>query len=251
MQPLLRKALGALHGRIHDVIHPTTSAKAPRRVTRKKADSGESITTPVSAPDSRSLTVLREAAAHCRDCPLWKDATQTVFGEGRKAARIMLIGEQPGDREDLAGKPFVGPAGQMLDRALEQAGVERTATYVTNAVKHFKFEPRGKRRIHKTPNELEITACHQWLARELRAIEPELVIALGGTAARAVFGRATAIGKNRGHIISSQPVLPDMMTDVLVTVHPSYLLRVPDGDRDDAYAQFVADLKLASKYAPA
>ena len=181
---------------------------------------------------------------------MWRNATQTVFGEGRSTARIVFVGEQPGDREDLAGKPFVGPAGQLLDRALEQAGVNREATYVTNAVKHFKFEPRGKRRIHKKPNEQEIAACHQWLDQELRTIEPELIVALGATAARAVFGKATAIGKNRGHIISKPSLDFDIDADVLVTVHPSYLLRVPDEDRETAFAQFVDDLKLARKYAP-
>jgi DNA polymerase len=201
---------------------------------------------------SSSIAALRDEAMHCRACPLWKNATQTVFGEGRATARIVLIGEQPGDREDLMGKPFVGPAGLLLDRALEQAGVERKATYVTNAVKHFKFEPRGKRRIHKKPNEQEISVCqHQWLDQELRIIEPELVIALGATAARAVFGRATAIGKNRGHIIKGATLATEISTDVLVTVHPSYLLRVPDEDRELAFKQFVDDLKLARKYAPA
>jgi DNA polymerase len=183
---------------------------------------------------------------------LWKNATQTVFGAGRATARIVFVGEQPGDREDLAGKPFVGPAGQLLDRALQQAGVNRAATYVTNAVKHFKFEPRGKRRIHKKPNEQEISICsQQWLDQELHAIEPELIVALGATAARAVFGKATAIGKNRGHIISKPALGSEVAADVLVTVHPSYLLRVPDKDRDAAFAEFVDDLKLARKYAPA
>jgi DNA polymerase len=207
------------------------------------------VSTPV--PTRSSLTALREEAKHCRACPLWKNATQTVFGEGRATSRIVLVGEQPGDREDLAGKPFVGPAGQLLDRALQAAGVDRRLTYVTNAVKHFKFEPRGKRRLHKKPVEQEIAACHRWLDRELQVIEPELIVALGATAARAVFGRATAIGKNRGHIISGVPLATAVASDVLVTVHPSFLLRVPDEDRDAAFAQFVDDLKLARKYAPA
>lgn len=182
---------------------------------------------------------------------MWKIGTQTVFGTGPATARIVLIGEQPGDREDLTGKPFVGPAGQLLNRALQQAGVDRDATYVTNAVKHFKFEPRGKRRIHKKPNEQEIAACrHEWLDQELRIIQPELVVALGATAARAVFGRATAIGKNRGHIIDGAPLASEITADVLVTVHPSYLLRVQDENRDTAFAQFVDDLRLARKYAP-
>lgn len=201
---------------------------------------------------SRSIAALREEAQHCRACPLWKNATQAVFGEGRVTARIVLIGEQPGDREDLAGKPFVGPAGKLLDRALQKAGVERAATYVTNAVKHFKFEPRGKRRIHKKPSDQEISACqHQWLDQELRLIEPELVVAMGATAARAVFGKATAIGKNRGHVIKDATLANELTVDVLVTVHPSYLLRVPEEDRDSAFAEFVADLKLAKQYVPA
>jgi uracil-DNA glycosylase len=197
----------------------------------------------------RSLAEVREQAAHCRDCPLWKHATQTVFGVGGRSARIMLVGEQPGDQEDRTGKPFVGPAGKLLDRALTDAAIDRKATYVTNAVKHFKFEPRGKRRIHKKPSELEIRACHQWLERELALVRPALVVALGATAARAVFGRATAVEKNRGHIIAGAQTKNALDADLLVTVHPSFLLRVPDEDRDAAYARFVADLKLIRPYA--
>ena len=195
-----------------------------------------------------SLAEVREQAAHCRDCPLWKNATQTVFGAGPASARVVLVGEQPGDQEDLAGKPFVGPAGRLLDRALLDAAIDRKATYVTNAVKHFKFEPRGKRRIHKKPSELEIGACHQWLERELALVRPALVVALGATAARAVFGRTTAIGKNRGRILAGDQAKHPVDADLLVTVHPSFLLRVPDEDRDEAYASFVADLKLIAPY---
>jgi len=198
---------------------------------------------------SRSLAAVREQAAHCRDCPLWKNATQTVFGAGPRAARIVLVGEQPGDQEDRAGEPFVGPAGRLLDRALTDAAVDRKATYVTNAVKHFKFEPRGKRRIHKKPNELEISACHQWLEREIELIHPALIVALGATAARAVFGRATAVEKNRGHVIPGAQAKTALAADVLVTVHPSFLLRVPDEDRAAAYERFVHDLKLIRPYA--
>ena len=196
----------------------------------------------------RSLAEVAEQAAHCRDCPLWKDATQTVFGAGRKSARIMFVGEQPGDQEDRAGKPFVGPAGKLLDRALADAAIDRKTTYVTNAVKHFKWEPRGKRRIHKKPNELEIKACHQWLDRELALVRPALVVALGATAARAVLGRATAIEKNRGRIIAGAQAKTPLDADLLVTVHPSFLLRVPEEDRDEAYERFVADLKLIRPY---
>ncbi|HWK73011.1 MAG TPA: UdgX family uracil-DNA binding protein [Povalibacter sp.] len=200
-----------------------------------------------AVPIRDSLDAARAEALHCRACPLWKDATQTVFGEGRASARILLVGEQPGDQQDLAGRPFVGPAGRLLDRALQEAGIERKATYVTNAVKHFKFEQRGKRRLHRKPNSLEINACHPWLERELTLIAPSLVVALGATAARAVFGRATAIEKNRGRIIRANGHAPDL-PDVLVTVHPSYLLRVPDEDRAAAYQQLLTDLKLVRPY---
>jgi len=198
--------------------------------------------------DEDSLPAVREQAAHCRACPLWKDATQTVFGMGSQRARVLLVGEQPGDQEDRAGEPFVGPAGKLLDRALTDAAVDRKATYVTNAVKHFKFELRGKRRIHKKPNELEISACHQWLERELALIRPALIVALGATAARAIFGRTTAIEKNRGHVITAEQASLSHDADVLVTVHPSFLLRVPDEDRAAAYERFVADLKLIRPY---
>jgi DNA polymerase len=198
--------------------------------------------------DEDSLPAVREQAAHCRACPLWKNATQTVFGAGSQRARVLLIGEQPGDQEDRSGEPFVGPAGKLLDRALTDAAIDRKATYVTNAVKHFKFELRGKRRIHKKPNELEISACHQWLERELALVRPALIVALGATAARAVFGRTTAIEKNRGHVIKAEQAQRGDDADVLVTVHPSFLLRVPDEDRAAAYERFVADLKLIRPY---
>jgi probable DNA metabolism protein len=185
---------------------------------------------------------LREEAADCRACHLYKHATQTVFGEGRQTARIMLVGEQPGDKEDLAGKPFVGPAGQMLDRALEEAGIDRRKVYVTNAVKHFKFVPRGKIRLHQKPNTPEIRACRQWYERELAAIKPELVVAMGATAAQSVFGKITPINKNRGRPID----LADG-TRALVTVHPSYLLRLPDAEaKAREYRRFVQDLEMAA-----
>jgi DNA polymerase len=179
---------------------------------------------------------------------LWQHATQTVFGEGPQSAHIVFVGEQPGDQEDIAGKPFVGPAGQLFDRALTQAGIDRKLTYVTNAVKHFKFEPRGKRRIHKKPSELEVTACSQWLRHELQLIEPKIVVALGATAARALFGRAVAVGENRGTILAARaPGAPD----ILITVHPSYLLRVPLEQRDAEYSRFVNDLRLVAPHASA
>jgi DNA polymerase len=208
----------------------------------------EQVRAPSKTAVDRSLAQVQAQAARCRDCPLWKHATQTVFGAGRRSSRIVFVGEQPGDQEDRVGKPFVGPAGRLLDRALADAAIDRKATYVTNAVKHFKWEPRGKRRIHKKPSELEIGACHQWLERELALIRPALIVALGATAARAIFGRATAIEKNRGHIIAGDLAKTPLDADLLVTVHPSFLLRVPNEDRDAAYARFVADLKLIRPY---
>jgi probable DNA metabolism protein len=189
-----------------------------------------------------SIEALREEALGCRACPLWKDATQTVFGEGPEAAQVMLVGEQPGDKEDLAGKPFVGPAGQMLDRALKEAGVDRDKVYVTNAVKHFKFVPRGKIRLHQKPNTPEIKACRQWYERELASIKPDLVVAMGATAAQSVLGKITPIGKSRGRLIDLEDG-----TKALVTVHPSYLLRLPDEDaRAREYERFVDDLKIVA-----
>jgi len=191
-------------------------------------------------PQDSSLQSLRLRAQHCRDCPLWEKATQTVFGEGPQSARIVFVGEQPGDQEDLAGRPFVGPAGKLFDAALAEAGIDRKLAYVTNAVKHFKFEPRGKRRIHKKPSELEVAACSQWLRQELQLMDAKVVVALGATAARALFGRAIAVGENRGTIVSGRaPGAPG----ILVTVHPSYLLRVPDDRRDAEYSRFVSDLR--------
>jgi uracil-DNA glycosylase family protein len=198
--------------------------------------------TATSPPSAGSLKTLREEATNCRGCPLWKDATQTVFGEGPQHAQIMLIGEQPGDKEDLAGKPFVGPAGQMLDRALEEAGIDRSKVYVTNAVKHFKFLGRGKFRLHQKPNTSEIRACRQWYERELRSIKPMLVVAMGATAAQSVFGKTTPINKNRGHLIDLEDGIK-----ALVTVHPSYLLRLPDAQaKAQEYERFINDLKIAA-----
>jgi len=193
------------------------------------------------------LATLRAEASDCRACHLWKDATQTVFGEGPGHAPIMLVGEQPGDKEDLAGKPFVGPAGQILNRALDEAGIDRDKVYVTNVVKHFKFVPRGKIRLHQKPNTPEIKACRQWYERELAAVRPALVVAMGATAAQSVFGKITQIGKNRGHLIDLAEAGVD--TKALVTVHPSYLLRLPDAEaKEREYANFVKDMKLAASF---
>jgi DNA polymerase len=197
--------------------------------------------------DIVSLKVLREAEAHCRRCSLYKYATQVVPGEGAAHAKLMLVGEQPGNDEDLAGEPFVGPAGRMLDRALNDAGIERKKTFVTNAVKHFKFEQRGKRRLHKRPDPNEIDACRLWQEFERKLVRPRLVVALGATAARSLLGRVTTISKVRG----TPQILPDG-GECLVTIHPSYLLRMTDDDDAKAeYVRFVADLKQAAELAAA
>lgn len=191
-----------------------------------------------------ALSALRKEAAACTRCALFRHATQTVFGEGPADAELIFVGEQPGDQEDIAGKPFVGPAGKVLDRALDDAGIERATVYVTNAVKHFKFEPRGKRRIHSKPNASEIQACRWWIEREFEAIKPAFVVALGATAAQALTGRAVTISRLRGRETEL------LGARGLITVHPSYLLRIPDERAKEAeYKKFVADLKLAKRLA--
>jgi uracil-DNA glycosylase family protein len=189
---------------------------------------------------ARTLDQLRKDAKRCKDCPLWANATQTVFGEGDPHARVMLVGEQPGDAEDRKGHPFVGPAGQLLDRALEAARVDRDHVYVTNAVKHFKWEARGKRRLHKTPAQREIDACRQWLEGELAAVKPRLVVCLGATAAKAVIGPHFKVSTMRGKLVES-PLAPR----VFATFHPSALLRLRDpAEKDAAFRQLVGDLSL-------
>jgi uracil-DNA glycosylase len=188
-----------------------------------------------------TIAALRDEAARCTRCPLYKNATQTVFGEGPPDARIVMVGEQPGDQEDIQGRPFVGPAGKLLDRALEEAGIDRSTVYVTNAVKHFKFEPRGKKRIHKKPETPEIEACNWWLERELAVVKPELVVALGGTAGQALYGRAVKVLSERGRI-SDDP----RGFRLLLTVHPSMILRVPDAAKESAFRDFIRDLKKAA-----
>jgi len=200
---------------------------------------------PAPVPDTSSLNEVREAARDCTACHLYKRATQTVFGEGPKRAPIMLVGEQPGDYEDVAGKPFVGPAGKILDRALAEAGINRDEVYVTNAVKHFKWEPRGKRRIHQKPNSREIAACRPWMEAEMGLVKPKLVICLGSTAGQAFFGLSFRVTRERGKVLSSK-----LAPKVVATVHPSSLLRQPDEvSRDREYAHFVVDLKTALKAA--
>lgn len=199
------------------------------------------------ASDAGVLAHLKESAAGCRDCPLWENATRLVFGEGPPDAPLMLVGEQPGDKEDIAGQPFVGPAGLLLDRALRDAGIDRESAYVTNAVKHFKFALRGKRRLHQKPSVVEVNACHQWLEREMEAIRPATIIALGATAARSVFRREMKIGVNRGRIIAVTPTISG-----LITAHPSSLLRILDEDaRAQGYQRLVADLAVARASLPA
>jgi DNA polymerase len=189
-------------------------------------------------PDRPTLPALRSAAAGCRACPLWERGTQTVFGEGPPLAEVMLVGEQPGNEEDLSGRPFVGPAGRLLDRALEAAGIDRRSVYVTNAVKHFKWEPRGKRRIHQKPVAREIRACRPWLDAELALVRPRAVVCLGATAAQALLGRTFRVTEHRGQLVAS-PLAPLVMA----TVHPSSILRAPDEQaRRTELARLVEDL---------
>ena len=195
-------------------------------------------------PDSLSLPRLVAAAAKCEGCDLYQHATQTVFGEGPVEARVVMVGEQPGDQEDRAGKPFVGPAGRLMDKALVEAGVARNLVYVTNAVKHFKFEERGKRRIHGKPTATEVFACFPWLEAELTVIRPELVICLGATAAQALLGRSFRLTQHRGEIFSHR-----LAPQVMATVHPSALLRAPDRERAAVeYQHFVQDLALIPRH---
>src|SRR6266704_3807604 len=190
-------------------------------------------------PERKSLKAFREAAADCKGCDLWERATQTVFGEGARRAEVLLVGEQPGNEEDLAGKPFVGPAGRLLDDALLEAGIDRAQTYVTNVVKHFKWEPRGKRRIHKKPNAREVAACRPWLEAEISLVKPKVIVCLGATAAQALLGPQFRVSKQRGQFIEST-----LAPYIVATVHPSSILRAPDDEtRRDERRRFVDDLK--------
>ena len=194
-------------------------------------------------PERRNLSALREAAMGCRGCHLWRGATQTVFGEGRKASRLMLVGEQPGDKEDRAGEPFVGPAGRELDRGLEAAGIERADAYVTNVVKHFKFEERGRRRIHQTPKRFEIDACKPWLEEELQAVKPEALVLLGATAAKALLGSSFKVTQHRGELLESE-----LAPVVSATIHPSAILRGPDdATRQEERDAFAEDLRVVAQ----
>src|SRR6185312_9095399 len=190
-------------------------------------------------PEKITLPRLRDAASICKVCDLWKKGTQTVFGEGSAHARVLLVGEQPGDKEDLQGRPFVGPAGAILDKALAAAGIDRNEVYVTNIVKHFKWEPRGKRRIHKKPNTLEISACRPWLEAEIKVVKPKVVVLLGATAAQGIMGRQFRVTQQRGQWVQST-----IAPLVMATVHPSSILRAPDDDsRHEEMRKFVDDLK--------
>ena len=213
---------------------------ATRKITSGKTSSG---TAADLIPPRASLAKLRAIAAGCKACPLWADATQTVFGEGPAHAAVMLIGETPGDQEDLQGRPFVGPAGKLLDRCLAEAGLDRKESYVSNVVKHFKFTPRGKRRIHGKPNAAEIRACIPWLKAEIERVKPEMIICLGATAAKALLGASFRVSQQRG-----VPVPSPLAPLVMATVHPSSLLRAPDDEtRHREIARFTQDLKAAAK----
>jgi DNA polymerase len=192
-------------------------------------------------PERLSLASLREAAAGCQACPLWRTGTQTVFGEGAARSELMLVGEQPGDREDREGHPFVGPAGRLLDEALEEAGIDRTRAYVTNVVKHFKWQARGKRRIHAKPAWSEVAACRPWLDAELTVVKPEVLVCLGATAAQALLGRSFRVTRERG-----KPVDSDLAPHVLATIHPSAILRADAETRETERAALVEDLKVVA-----
>jgi len=214
-----------------------------KRSTPSRRTAAPSPGQPVSdlLPDRPTLGNVRETARGCKACDLYKLGTQTVFGEGPRRAQIMMVGEQPGDAEDLAGLPFVGPAGKLLDRALEEAGIDRGIVYVTNVVKHFKWEPRGKRRLHSKPNSAEIAACRPWLETEIALVKPRILVCLGATAAQALLGKTFKVSRQRGELIPT-PLAPV----ATATVHPSSILRAPDERRGDEMARFVADLRRIS-----
>jgi uracil-DNA glycosylase len=192
-------------------------------------------------PPSPTLPKLREAAAGCKACPLWKTGTQTVFGEGAKSAQVMFVGEQPGDREDIEGRPFVGPAGRLLDNALAEAGIDRKLAYVTNSVKHFKWTPRGKRRIHQKPSWTEIAACRPWLDAEIQVVKPKVLVPMGAVAAQALLGKQFRVTKDRG-----TPIESDLAPTVIATIHPSAILRAQDEDREREYQALVEDLRTVA-----
>jgi uracil-DNA glycosylase family protein len=224
---------------------PTAPAPHQQRTEARRPLSRDLPADPTgeSAAAARTIAAVREVAEGCRRCPLWRNATQTVFGEGPQSASVVFVGEQPGDQEDLAGKPFVGPAGKVFDAILEEADVDRQKTYVTNAVKHFKFEPRGKRRIHSKPNAGEIRACRWWLDKELALVKPDLVVALGATAAQSLLGKAVPVTKMRGQVVEREDGLK-----VFLTIHPSFILRIREPvDKEAERARFRQDMRAVKK----
>jgi DNA polymerase len=222
---------------------PTAPAPHHAKIQARHWPAREMPAAPDAGADATSIPELSTAANACRRCPLWRDATQTVFGEGPENARVIFVGEQPGDQEDLAGKPFVGPAGKVFDAILDEAEVDRQKVYVTNAVKHFKFEPRGKRRIHSKPNSGEIQACRWWLDKELALVKPDLVVALGATAAQSLLGKAVPITKMRGQVIEREDGL-----NVFLTIHPSFILRIREnGEKEAERDRFRADMRAVRK----
>ena len=225
------------HGRDEHLPAKVQARKSRRAAKPAGHDESIGTATPGIVEAVRSLAALKRATNRCRECPIGEHATQAVCGEGPRKAQVMLVGEQPGDQEDLAGKPFVGPAGHLLDRALSELGIGRDKVFVSNAVKHFKFELRGKRRIHKSPTQREIAACSHWLEDEIAMVQPELLVALGATAARSLLGRAVPVMANRGQVLEREDG-----RKVLITLHPSALLRVLPPARETAYRDWLHDL---------
>ena len=233
----------ALTAMARKTAEPPSAAAAASRGSPDDANPGGQRSAALFVPDSTSLRTLAAAAHECRGCDLYRTATQVVFGAGPKTARIMFVGEQPGDQEDREGAPFVGPAGALLDKALADAGILRTDVYVTNAVKHFKWEPRGKRRIHKKPRVSEIKACRPWLEAELRAVHPVVLVCLGASAAQSVLGPQFKLMQHRGKLLTST-----LAAQVIATIHPSAVLRAPDSEgRRAAFEMLVSDLKVVAK----
>lgn len=222
---------------------PTTPAPHHSRIQARYWPSNRSAPEQDGHTEAETIAQLHEAAKGCRRCPLWRDATQTVFGEGPDDASIVFVGEQPGDQEDIAGKPFVGPAGKMFDAVIDEAGIDRHKTYVTNAVKHFKFEPRGKRRIHSKPNAGEVRACRWWLDGELALTKPDIVVALGATAAQSLLGKAVPITRMRGQVFEREDGLR-----IFLTIHPSFILRIREKEEKQAERQrFLDDMRAVKK----
>ena len=240
--PLIPGLIAASQRRTQTMIDTSISEPSQRHLRVAESRAHERLAE--AAPQD-----LRSQIQDCRRCPLGQHATQSVAGEGPADARIVLVGEQPGDQEDIEGRPFVGPAGQLLNRALTEAGLRRESLYVTNAVKHFKFEVRGKRRLHKSPGQREVMACHAWLQQELATVQPHLIVALGATATRSLLGRSVSIQQTRGKVLSHSRSAAGAGSSLLITVHPSALLRMPESQRMTAFDDLVRDLRLALPFA--